>query len=93
MKDTGATTDYLFEETPEHFLIEGAKLLVESRIYEAVVESAVAEHAARMTAMDSASSNCDRLISKYIQLRNRARQAVITTELNEIVTGKEALES
>lgn len=85
--------DYILEDQPEYMLSESARLIVQTRLYSALIESAVAEHAARMAAMDSASTNCDRLISQYTQLRNRARQAVITTELNEIVTGKEALES
>jgi len=86
-------TDYILEDSAERILIKAAELFVQSRVYEAILDSAVAEHAARMSAMDNASSNCDRLLGQYIQLRNRARQAVITTELNEIVTGKEALES
>jgi F0F1-type ATP synthase gamma subunit len=45
-----------------------------------------------MTAMDSAAENCDRLIYRHVQLRNRARQSAITTELGEIVSGKEAIE-
>ena len=67
--------------------------MVQGMIYEALVETGVAEHAARMSAMDNASSNCDRMTDNYVQLRNRARQAAITTELSEIVTGKEALQS
>jgi F-type H+-transporting ATPase subunit gamma len=86
-------SDYLFEDTRERIIEQTVLLLVQSIVYEAMLDSAVAEHAARMSAMDNASSNCDRLLGQYIQLRNRARQAVITTELNEIVTGKEALES
>ena len=70
-----------------------AALMVQGMLYEALVETGVAEHAARMSAMENASSNCDRMTSNYVQLRNRARQAAITTELNEIVTGKEALQS
>lgn len=86
------TGDYLVEE--DHgFARRAVHLLAAARIYDAIVDAAVAEHAARMSAMDSANANCDRLIDKYTQLRNRARQSVITTELNEIVTGKEALES
>lgn len=88
-----ANVDYLLEETPDGLCDVAARLFVRSVIFGAVIGSALAEQTARMTAMESASSNCDRMISKYMQLRNRARQSAITTELNEIVTGKEALES
>jgi F-type H+-transporting ATPase subunit gamma len=83
----------LLEDTPEVLVQQYAALMVQGMLYEALVETGVAEHAARMSAMDNASSNCDRMTSNYVQLRNRARQAAITTELNEIVTGKEALQS
>jgi len=61
------------------------------RSYSAFVESAVGENAARMAAMDMATSNADKLIGDYTLLRNRARQAAITRELVEIVGGAEAL--
>jgi len=92
LKEGLVTGEYLVEEE-EGFAKRAVHLLAAARIYDAIVNSAMAEHAARMSAMDSANTNCDRLIDKYTQLRNRARQSVITTELNEIVTGKEALES
>lgn len=82
----------LLEETPEELLQTVEPLVVRARVHRALVESAVSEHEARMAAMESATSNCDRLIHHYVQLRNRARQAAITTELSEIVTGKEAIE-
>ena len=87
------STDYLLEDSPEHLMRQTVLLYIQGTVYEALLDSAVAEHSARMSAMDNASSNCDRLLGQYTQLRNRARQAVITTELNEIVTGKEALEA
>lgn len=65
--------------------------LVAARLFAAVANSAAGEHGARMTAMDSATANCDKLIVNYTLLRNRARQAAITKELIEIVAGADAL--
>ncbi len=90
-EDSGA--DCLLENEPGELFSEAAKFILQGKVLEAVLDSAIAEHSARMCAMDNASGNCDRLLGHYLQLRNRARQAAITTELNEIVTGKEALES
>ena len=61
------------------------------RIYFALLENAAGEHSARMIAMESATKNADELINKYTLQRNRARQAAITTELIEIISGSEAL--
>ena len=84
-------TPYIFEP-PEKELFE---FLVPKymffKIYYALLENAAGEHAARMTAMDSASKNAKELIDHYTLLRNRARQAAITKELIEIVSGAEAL--
>jgi len=60
-------------------------------VYDALIENAAGENGARMTAMDSATSNADKLITLYTLLRNRARQAAITKELIEIISGAEAL--
>jgi F-type H+-transporting ATPase subunit gamma len=85
--------DYLVEE-PAHALIESAvRTYLRAALYRIALESSLAENSSRMAAMESASDNCDRMIHKYRQLGNRARQAAVTTELSEIVTGKEALES
>ena len=56
-----------------------------------MLETAAGEHGARMSAMDNATKNSDRLIETFTLLRNRVRQAGITRELGEIVTGAEAL--
>ena len=61
------------------------------KIYFTLLENAAGEHGARMSAMDNASKNTGELIDKYTLLRNRARQASITTELIEIISGAEAL--
>jgi F-type H+-transporting ATPase subunit gamma len=87
----GFTADYLFEP-PEAELLE---FLIPKylffRIYFALLENSAGEHGARMTAMENASKNAGELISRYTLLRNRARQANITKELIEIVSGAEAL--
>ena len=87
----GFSADYLFEP-PEPELLE---FLIPKylffRIYFALLENSAGEHGARMTAMDNASKNAKDLIERYTLLRNRVRQANITKELIEIVSGAEAL--
>ena len=61
------------------------------QIYRALLESSASEQAARMTAMDNATRNAGDMIDRLSLLYNRSRQAAITTELTEIVTGAEAL--
>jgi F-type H+-transporting ATPase subunit gamma len=58
-----------------------------------VLDNVASEHGARMTSMDNATSNCDELVNDLTILYNRARQAAITTELTEIVSGAAALEA
>ena len=65
---------------------------VEVEVFRALLESQAGEHAARMTAMESATQNTKELIEKLTLQYNRARQAAITSELVEIVTGAQALE-
>ena len=65
--------------------------LVNLRVYAALLNNAAGEHAARMTAMDQATTNADNVIADLSLRRNRARQAAITTELIEVVAGAEAL--
>jgi len=85
------SSDYIFEPEKDELL----KFLIPRyfyfRIYYALLENSVGEHGARMTAMDKASQNTADLIDLYTLLRNRARQAAITKELIEIVSGAEAL--
>ena len=59
--------------------------------YESLLESVAAEHAARMTAMDSATNNASDMIDSYTLTMNRVRQAAITKEIIEIVSGAAAL--
>ena len=64
---------------------------VTSQIYHAILESIAAEHAARMTAMDSATNNASDMIDSLTLTMNRVRQAAITKEIIEIVSGAAAL--
>ena len=65
--------------------------LVVFKIFYALLENSAGEHGARMTAMDAATGNASSMIDEYTLLRNRARQAAITTELIEIIAGAEAI--
>jgi F-type H+-transporting ATPase subunit gamma len=91
-KDTGgAQAIYEFEPDEESIL---AKLLPQAlaiQMYRALLESAAGEHAARMTAMDNATRNAGDMIKRLTQNYNRARQANITKELIEIISGAEAV--
>jgi F-type H+-transporting ATPase subunit gamma len=82
----------LLENNAEEMQVHLSQMKMFACIYRALIESAESEHSARMNAMETATTNCDKMIQNYQQLRNRARQTAITTELSEIVTGKEALE-
>jgi F-type H+-transporting ATPase subunit gamma len=66
---------------------------IESRIFNAMLQSAASEHAARQKAMKSASDNADALIRDYTRLANNARQSEITQQISEIVGGADALAS
>jgi F-type H+-transporting ATPase subunit gamma len=88
--NTGERGDGLWEPAPPELIRILLSRLVNLRVYAAFLSNAVGEHRARMMAMDNASRNADDLIERTTQLRNRARQAGITKELIEIVTGAEA---
>lgn len=83
--------DYLFEPDKEPLLNELLPKQISIRVFQALLDNAIGEHAARMTAMDSATNNANDLISTLTVQMNRARQAAITTELTEIISGAEAL--
>ena len=87
----GGSRFVLMEPRPEQLLPHLLARHVGHRIFAALLENSSGEHAARMAAMDSASKNIDSLCGAYTLLRNRARQASITTELIEVVSGAEAL--
>ena len=82
---------FTIEPDAEAFLKQLAPKALEVEIYRALLESQAGEHAARMTAMESATRNSDDMISRLTLQYNRARQAAITKELVEIVSGAEAL--
>ena len=83
--------EYIFEPKQEELLNALVPKIVRFKIYYSLLENAAGEHGARMTAMDNATTNCTKLIDHYTLMRNRARQAAITTELIEIISGAEAL--
>jgi F-type H+-transporting ATPase subunit gamma len=87
---TGAT-DFLYEPSKQRLLDQLLPMFVESQIYRGLLESMASEFGARMTAMDNATSNAKEMISSLTLQYNRARQAAITKELMEIVSGAEAL--
>jgi F-type H+-transporting ATPase subunit gamma len=82
---------YIYEPDKESLLNELLPKNVEVQIYRSLLESTASEHGARMTAMDSASKNADEMIGKLTLQYNRARQAAITTELIEIISGAESI--
>jgi F-type H+-transporting ATPase subunit gamma len=82
---------YLLEPPEDELLSLLLPRIVEHEIYFALLENAAGENGARMTAMDNATRNADKMINQYTLLRNRARQASITKELIEIISGAEAL--
>ena len=83
--------DYIYEQTPREIYEGLLPKYVESLIFRALLESAAAEHAARMTAMDSATSNAGDMIDDLTLTMNRVRQAAITREIIEVVSGAAAL--
>jgi len=83
--------DYLYEPSREEILATLLPKYVQTTILRVLLESVAGEHGARMTAMDSATNNSVDMISRLTLQMNRARQATITTELTEIVSGAEAL--
>ena len=84
--------NYIYEQPPEELLKSLLPRYIEAQIYRAMLESAAAEHAARMTAMEAASSNASDVIEALTLKMNRVRQASITREIIEIVSGAAALE-
>src|SRR5271156_556773 len=83
--------DYIYDQPPRELLDGLLRQYVISQIYHALVESSAAEQAARMTAMDAATSNASKMIDSLTLTMNRVRQAAITKEIIEIVSGAAAL--
>jgi F-type H+-transporting ATPase subunit gamma len=88
--DTTSQVDYIYEQTPEELFRAMLPRYVTLELFQAMLESVAAEHAARMTAMDSATSNASKMIDSLTLTMNRARQAAITKEIIEIVSGAAA---
>jgi F-type H+-transporting ATPase subunit gamma len=86
-----AQVDYIYEQAPEELFRALLPKYVSIQIFRALLESVAAEHAARMTAMDSATSNATDMIDSLTLVMNRARQAKITKEIIEIVSGAAAM--
>jgi len=90
--ETAAQVEYIYEQPPAELLGSLLPRYVKLLIYRAFLESVAAEHAARMTAMEAASSNASDVIDKLTLVMNRVRQASITREIIEIVSGAAALD-
>jgi F-type H+-transporting ATPase subunit gamma len=86
-----AEVDYIYEQNPRELFDAILPRYVNTQLYHAMLESTAAEFAARMTAMDSATNNASDLIDSLTLAMNRVRQAAITKELIEIVSGAAAL--
>ena len=86
-----AQVDYIYEQPPEELFRDLLPKYVSIQIFRALMESMAAEHAARMTAMDSATNNATDMIDSLTLAMNRARQAKITKEIIEIVSGAAAM--
>lgn len=86
-----ALVDYIYEQPPKEIFSELLPKLIENQVYHALLESVASELGARMTAMDSATKNAQEVIDKLTLNMNRVRQAKITREIIEVVSGAEAL--
>ncbi|MCD6534991.1 MAG: ATP synthase F1 subunit gamma [Deltaproteobacteria bacterium] len=83
--------EYLYEPSEDALLADIIPRYIYTQVFSMLLESIASEHGSRMTAMDSATKNATEMTAKLTLLYNRARQAAITTELMEIVSGAEAL--
>lgn len=88
---TGQSFDYIYEPTKEEIVQELIPKSLKIQFYKAVLDSFVAEHGARMTAMHKATDNATQLIKELTLQYNKARQASITNQILEVVSGAEAL--
>ena len=91
IEDDSYSAEYLYEPSRGEVLEQILPKHIQVQIFRALLESVASEHGARMTAMDSASKNAAEMIERLTLQYNRARQAAITTELMEIISGSEAL--
>lgn len=91
-KAGGKKSDFIFDPNKEELIAELMPKILNTQLYKAVLDGNASEHGARMTAMDKASDNANELLKSLKISYNRARQAAITTELTEIVSGAAALQ-
>ena len=89
---TATKADFIFDPNKEELIAELMPKILNTQLYKAVLDAHASEHGARMTAMDKASENANELLRSLRISYNRARQAAITTELTEIVSGAAALQ-
>ena len=89
---TATKADFIFDPSKEELIAELMPKILNTQLYKAVLDANASEHGARMTAMDKASENANELLRNLKISYNRARQAAITTELTEIVSGAAALQ-
>jgi F-type H+-transporting ATPase subunit gamma len=87
----GASSEYIFEPSVEGLLAELLPRYVKVQMYRGLLDTSASEHAARMSAMDNATKNCDEMVGSLTLVYNKARQTSITTQLMDIVGGAEAL--
>jgi F-type H+-transporting ATPase subunit gamma len=92
LPEQDAPIDYIYEDPPAEMLDVLLPRYVEMGFYRALLESVASEHAARMTAMEAATSNASEMIDKLTLYMNRVRQASITKEIIEVVSGAAAAE-
>ncbi len=90
-EETASSIDFKYEPSREALLAELLPRHVSMQVWRALLESAASEHGARMSAMESATKNAEEMIASLTLQYNRARQAYVTKELTEIVSGAEAL--
>ena len=88
--ESGAQAEYIYEQPPAEIFGKLLPKQVETQIYRAMLESIASEQGSRMTAMDSASKNAGELIDSLTLNMNRIRQAAITKEIIEVVSGAAA---
>ena len=90
-EESASATEYTFEPSVKALLAELLPRFVKVQVYRALLDTSASEHAARMTAMDNATRNCDDIAQALTLIFNKTRQAAITTDLMDIVAGAEAL--
>jgi len=90
-KEGAKKADFIFEPNRDKLIAELMPKILNTQLYKAVLDANASEHGARMTAMDKATENANELLKTLKISYNRARQAAITTELTEIVSGAAAL--